>query len=361
MTGRRAPTRCPVARRRSRLRSYSEERPRCRGAPVDAADSASVLALAGLAPCSRRWDPGARPARRAHRRYQRQGQHPGDGRRRCCARRDSALGRHPSRTWSATASGSWSTAQLISPAEFADLVTEVLESADRVGRRHGPPTEFEVLTCAAFTVVRAGRCRARVVEVGLGGRLDATNAWQGGVAAITNVSLDHMEYLGDTVERHRPREGGHHQARRLRGHGCRRAALRSSGAARRALRVPLREVAPLEVLGDGPRAACVSALRDSASSRLGLLGRHQAANAAVALAACARSELADATPAFAHGSPRRSGPVDRTLRRRRPAGQAGMELRQPARRRPDILLDGAHNTAGAAALAATPSTSCCRT
>ena len=38
-----------------------------------------------------------------------------------------------------------------------------------------------------------------VVEVGLGGRLDATNAWDGGVAAITNVALDHMEYLGDTI------------------------------------------------------------------------------------------------------------------------------------------------------------------
>ena len=38
-----------------------------------------------------------------------------------------------------------------------------------------------------------------VIEVGLGGRLDATNAWDGGVAAITNVGLDHTEYLGTTV------------------------------------------------------------------------------------------------------------------------------------------------------------------
>ena len=37
------------------------------------------------------------------------------------------------------------------------------------------------------------------MEVGLGGRLDATNAWDGGVATITNVALDHMEYLGDTI------------------------------------------------------------------------------------------------------------------------------------------------------------------
>ena len=39
-----------------------------------------------------------------------------------------------------------------------------------------------------------------MVEVGLGGRLDATNAWDGGVAVITNVQRDHMEHLGDTLE-----------------------------------------------------------------------------------------------------------------------------------------------------------------
>src|SRR4029079_2589146 len=38
-----------------------------------------------------------------------------------------------------------------------------------------------------------------VVEVGLGGRLDATHAWDGGVAAITSVALDHMAWLGDTI------------------------------------------------------------------------------------------------------------------------------------------------------------------
>ena len=48
-------------------------------------------------------------------------------------------------------------------------------------------------------VSRAG-VEVGVIEVGLGGRLDATNVWQGGVSAITNVALDHMEYLGDTVE-----------------------------------------------------------------------------------------------------------------------------------------------------------------
>ena len=43
------------------------------------------------------------------------------------------------------------------------------------------------------------RVEVALVEVGLGGRLDATHAWDGGVAAITNVALDHMAWLGDTI------------------------------------------------------------------------------------------------------------------------------------------------------------------
>ncbi len=79
------------------------------------------------------------------------------------------------------------------------MVNEVLAVADRVSRRLGPPTEFEALTCAALLWFARSGVDVCVVEVGLGGRLDATNAWDGGVAAITNVALDHMEYLGSTV------------------------------------------------------------------------------------------------------------------------------------------------------------------
>ena len=39
-----------------------------------------------------------------------------------------------------------------------------------------------------------------MVEVGLGGRLDATHAWDGGVAVVTNIALDHMDRLGSTIE-----------------------------------------------------------------------------------------------------------------------------------------------------------------
>ena len=52
---------------------------------------------------------------------------------------------------------------------------------------------------AAFEWFRRRGVDVAVVEVGLGGRLDATNVWDGGVAAITTIGLDHMEYLGPTV------------------------------------------------------------------------------------------------------------------------------------------------------------------
>ena len=87
----------------------------------------------------------------------------------------------------------------IDPVTFAWLVDEVLDVAERVERRHGPPTEFELLTAMLFRWFAEEGVDVALVEVGLGGRLDATHAWDGGVAAITNVALDHMAWLGDTI------------------------------------------------------------------------------------------------------------------------------------------------------------------
>ena len=87
----------------------------------------------------------------------------------------------------------------ISAEDFGPLIQKVLAAADSLPGQLGPPTEFEVVTAAAFTWFARAGVDVAVVEVGLGGRLDATNAWDGGVAAITNVDLDHMEWLGPTV------------------------------------------------------------------------------------------------------------------------------------------------------------------
>lgn len=64
------------------------------------------------------------------------------------------------------------------------------------------PTEFELVCCIAFEYFRRMQCDIVVLEVGMGGALDSTNVIEvPEVAVITNIGLDHTEYLGDTVEK----------------------------------------------------------------------------------------------------------------------------------------------------------------
>ena len=63
----------------------------------------------------------------------------------------------------------------------------------------GPLTLFEFLTGMAFQCFAENRTDVQIVEVGLGGKLDATNALDAGVCVITSISLDHMAILGDTI------------------------------------------------------------------------------------------------------------------------------------------------------------------
>jgi dihydrofolate synthase / folylpolyglutamate synthase len=247
----------------------------------------------------------------------------------------------------------------IAPDAFAALVGEVLGLAERVTTRHGPPTEFEVLTAAAFAWFARERVEVAVVEVGLGGRLDATNAWDGGVAAITNVAWDHMDRLGPTLAA----IGREKAAIIKRGDRAVSGASGPGGAVirRRAARlaVPLREVAPLPVLGlarDGLRLAHP----DLGELHVALLGRYQAANVALALGILVELEAAGIA-AVNEGALRRGlaavrwpGRLEIAVLgrdgRARPAAAAGAG-RRPLPGRPDVVLDGAHNEAGAAALA----------
>lgn len=64
------------------------------------------------------------------------------------------------------------------------------------------PTEFELVCCIAFEYFARQKCDIVVLEVGMGGAMDATNVIEvPEVAVITNIGLDHTEYLGDTVEK----------------------------------------------------------------------------------------------------------------------------------------------------------------
>ena len=230
----------------------------------------------------------------------------------------------------------------ISTSDFNALLTEVMDADEGLVRRHGPSTEFEVLTCAAFLHFARQRVDVGVIEVGIGGRLDATNAWQGGVSAITNVALDHMEVLGNTIEAIAAEKAmiikrGDHAAVT----GAQPPAL--SVIQRRAARVkvPLRLVEPWPYLGLN-RAATTLRAPDGESLRVGLLGPHQAANVAVAWSIL--DALRDAQIAVVDEAHRRAG-----FEGARWPGR--MELID-GRGQPDVLLDGAHNPHGIAAFAA---------
>jgi len=80
-------------------------------------------------------------------------------------------------------------------ADLDEALERVRPAAERIGA-----TQFEVLTAAALAEFAAEDVEVAVVEAGLGGRLDATNVLDASVVALTNVSLDHTDVLGETRE-----------------------------------------------------------------------------------------------------------------------------------------------------------------
>ncbi len=222
---------------------------------------------------------------------------------------------------------------------FTRLVAEVLPVAERVARRLGEPTEFELLTAVVFRHFAEADLDVALVEVGLGGRLDATHAWDGGVAAITNVDLDHTDRLGPTIaaiarEKAPIIERGDRAVT-----GATGDALTIIRRRARRLDVPLIEVEPAPLL-DWDRDGIVVDLPSLGPTRVGLRGRHQAANVAVADALLDALEAAGIVRA--DGEARRAGYASATWPGR-------LELLVVDGR--EILLDGAHNPAGAIALA----------
>jgi dihydrofolate synthase/folylpolyglutamate synthase len=237
--------------------------------------------------------------------------------------------------------------RLIGPAAFASLVEETLPAAERVARRHGEISEFEFLTAVAFLWFARERVDLALVEVGLGGRLDATNAWNGGVAAITNVERDHMDRLGETLVAIAREKAAIVKRGDLAVTGAGEPGLGVIRRRCRRLGVLLTVVDPLPVLTLGHDGLVVDAgAAHPGGLRVGLRGRHQAGNAAVALAVLDALEAAGI--ARVDGAAREAG-----FAAARWPGRLerldGARFGAPGR---EIWLDGAHNEAGAAALAA---------
>jgi dihydrofolate synthase/folylpolyglutamate synthase len=91
--------------------------------------------------------------------------------------------------------------ELIPEAAFASIVSEIKPLVEKLNKENsfGQLTTFEVLTASVFTYFKRSGVDFQVLEVGLGGRLDATNVAHGDICIITSISLDHTEVLGDTL------------------------------------------------------------------------------------------------------------------------------------------------------------------
>jgi len=226
----------------------------------------------------------------------------------------------------------------IGDADLDDVLARVAELEPFISDR---PSYFEILTASALARFADGAVEAAVVEVGLGGTWDATNVVDGRVAVVTNVSIDHVEYLGPTREDIAAEKAGIVKPGATLVLGEPDPALARIFLGRGADRVVTRGV-NFGVGADAP--AHEGRLLDLYTPEarypglfLSLHGSHQADNAAAALAA-AECFL--------------ERPLDADL-----VADVFSSARSPGRlevvgHQPLVLLDGAHNVAGAHALLA---------
>lgn len=229
----------------------------------------------------------------------------------------------------------------VSPQLFAsafDRVHKAAEDLIRSGLIEQHPTYFETVTAMAFLLFEQLRVDLAVVEVGLGGRLDATNVIQARLVVITPVDFDHEKYLGKSLEAIATEKAGilkpGAQAvfapqreevipvleERARGLGIEPVWVARSWRAEQVVLTP-----------SGSRFVAAGASRVPVNCPLP--GEHQVTNALTAIAAAQLLGLPE-------------GAISEGIAGVRWPGR--LEL---VRQAPDIYLDGAHNPAGARALA----------
>ena len=220
-----------------------------------------------------------------------------------------------------------------------ELVRDTAETLVRCGAIESHPTFFEILTVAAFHYFRQQRVDLAVIEVGMGGRLDATNASDPLASAIVTVALDHEKFLGSTLDLIAGEKAGVLRPNRTTVVG-RLDAVALAAVACEADKVGARLVQALEGTAVAERSGLVDVCTPRRTYRdlAPMLGAHQRDNLSVALRLLEAAEDAGVR-------------IDAAAV---PAGVAA--ARWPGRLEwlptsPRLLLDGAHNPAAAAALA----------
>jgi len=220
----------------------------------------------------------------------------------------------------------------VSRPAFAAAIETVFSAVDAATRRGTltvVPTFFEVSTAVAFEMFRQAGVDVAIVEVGLGGRFDATNVLTPEVSAITSIAFDHERHLGDTLSQIAFEKAG------IAKRGTPLVVGRlPSEAARRVAAVAAEVGAPLI------DAHGTTTDRVYPPLKLSLPGRHQLENAAVAVAVL---ETWSSRVSFVPTSAIVTGLTDCHW----PARLEWLGLADGR----ELLLDAAHNPAGAAALA----------
>jgi dihydrofolate synthase/folylpolyglutamate synthase len=228
----------------------------------------------------------------------------------------------------------------IAPERVARLTERVRTAAAEI-----PVTFFEFTTAMAFLHFAESSVDLAVAEVGMGGRFDATNVLTPLVSVITNIDFDHQAFLGNTIEQIAFEKAGivkpgvpvvtatdHPEAMNVI-----RTACREQGA-------PLYRVGTeIRAEGSSPQKFRYQGIRRSYPDlNFSLLGKHQLMNAACALAALELLEL--------QGLPVGEASIRRGLPTVQWEGR--MEIIRPSLSGAAVLLDGAHNPAGARVLRA---------
>lgn len=236
--------------------------------------------------------------------------------------------------------------QQIDDTEFITLINWIKPYVQKVGETNpfGTPSYFEVLVAISFEYFRRKKVTIAVVEVGLGGTLDATNVICPLVSVITNIDLDHTEILGHTIEKIAVDKAGI----------IKKNTTVITAAAQptviKILQKKCREqnarllLVKNDIQYNVKKVTTEGSLFDISTPeksyhhlKLSLLGRHQLENAACALLAVDVLKHADFTIAEDH--------IRNALTTAHFPGR--MEI---VRRDPTIVLDGAHNPAKMRAL-----------
>ena len=209
--------------------------------------------------------------------------------------------------------------EAITPEEFAACGTAVREISEQLLRDkqiEALPTFFEQLTAIALLAFRNAGIVLAILETGLGGRLDSTTAANAPIVAITQIAMDHEEYLGRTIE-----SIASEKAAIIRP-GSHAVIAKQQPEAMAVLLQRCKETGVVPVLADGA----------DVNVQLGLRGRHQVENAAVAIRVAELLHIPQSAIVSGLGKAQHPGRLELIPHK------------------PAFLLDGAHNPAGCRAL-----------